>query len=105
MEWVSHELGHYKYCVDDEYTDSGTGPQWQCGHSNRANPWGDQNNFCVDFDHRKDKTLGAANTSLSSVMSQAISAGTALESHNVTFDNFDYDNFDFNSVIGNVVIQ
>jgi hypothetical protein len=100
-EGVSHEFGHYKYCIGDEYANPG--PVWQCGHSNMAKPWGDNNNYCVDFDHKRDKTPSAPDVGIPSAMSQAYSASKAVDSQNVTFDNFDYDNFDFNSLVGLIV--
>jgi hypothetical protein len=100
-EGLSHEFGHYKYCSGDEYANGGG--TWNCGHSNMASPWGDQNNYCVNMDHERDKTPGAPATGLSSVMSQASAAGKAIDVHNVTFDNFDYENFDFNFLVGNVI--
>jgi hypothetical protein len=68
-----------------------------------ANPWGDNNNYCVDFDHMQDKNPAAPDSTLSSVMTQAYSAGTAVDSENVTFDNYDYEAFDFNGLVGNIV--
>lgn len=104
-ECISHEMGHFKYCVFDEYYDppSGGSSIWQCGHSNMASPWGNNNNFCVDSDHKTDKDPAAPASTLASVMSAATAAGTAIDSENVTFDNFDYEDFDFNSLVGNVV--
>jgi hypothetical protein len=102
-EGVSHEFGHYRYCIGDEYVNVDVGSIWQCGHSNMANPWGDNNNYCVDFDHMQDKNPAAPDSTLSSVMTQAYSAGTAVDSENVTFDNYDYEAFDFNGLVGNIV--
>lgn len=100
-EGLSHEFGHFKFCAGDEYTNGGG--TWECGHSNMANPWGDQNNYCVNMDHERDSTPGAPATGLSSVMSQASAAGKAIDNENVTFDNYDYQNFDFNFLVGNVI--
>jgi hypothetical protein len=56
-EGFAHELGHWGLFVPDEYA----GPQWLCGHSNMAFPWGSQNNHCFFYDsgrndHGKDGT-------------------------------------------------
>jgi hypothetical protein len=102
-EGVSHEFGHYQYCIGDEYVNVAAGSIWQCGHSNMANPWGDNNNFCVDFDHGTDKNPAAPACTIPSGMSQACSQGTAVDSQDVTFDNYDYEAFDFNGLVGNIV--
>lgn len=102
-EGVSHEFGHYQYCIGDEYVNVAAGSIWQCGHSNMANPWGDNNNYCVDFDHGMDKNPDAPVCTNPSGMAQAFSQGTAVDSQNVTFDNYDYEAFDFNGAVGNIV--
>ena len=92
---LSHEFGHFKYCVGDEYYVNAEGiTRYQCGHSNMANAFGNQNNFCVDFDHKKDKYPDAGASTSPSVMHQAYQYGRAINTQNVTFDNFDYETFD-----------
>jgi hypothetical protein len=99
-EGISHEFGHMKSCLGDEYVN---GSQWQCGHSNMASPWGDNNNFCVDLDHKRDSLPGVTPTTYPSAMSQAVTAGRVVESQNTSLDNFDYIDFDFNGLVGNVI--
>lgn len=101
-EGISHEYGHYKFCLGDEYVNM-PWSVWQCGHSNMASPWGDNNNFCVDFDHKTDKNPITPVSTLPSAMTQAFTAGVAVDSENVTFDNYDYADFDFNGLVGNIV--
>ncbi len=102
-EGLAHELGHYKFCFFPD--ESSAGPVWHCGHSNMANPWGDNNNYCTTFDHLYDETPNAPSTPNSSAWDQAMAVGKVEVPITRTGDNFDYEAFDFNDLVARVVIH
>jgi hypothetical protein len=42
---LSHEMGHFLNCLEDEYHD-GSPTRLECGHSIMSSEWGHQNNYC-----------------------------------------------------------
>lgn len=103
VEGLAHEYGHYFFCVYDEYIPDTTIDN--CGHSNMANPWGPNNNFCTGHNHELDRDSGATDTGLDSVWATVWTAGDKIVTNTGrNQDNYDYVAHDFNGVI-NVTVH
>jgi hypothetical protein len=101
----SHELGHQKFCAQDEYTSFGGNHMLNCGHSVMAQHDTDNKNFCIPSDHLHDGTPGANQYPPTSTWEQAVAAGRAAAVLTETQDNYDYMDFDFNNTVGAVTLK
>jgi hypothetical protein len=104
-ECIAHELGHYYMCQPDEYTDVSGNSRSQCGHSNMANPWGSNNNYCTSTNHKKDKDPTVGDTTLNNTWDNAATTSPPVVpfSFSGTPDNFDFQTHDFNNALGTVL--
>jgi hypothetical protein len=111
---VSHELGHWLNCLEDEYEDSvGT----ECGHSIMGSQWNTNNNYCYCNnqsggnkcnlgygDHGWDPSPPNITSLTTGTAWINLQGNTPVQIRN-TPDNYDFQDFDFHGKFANPVVH
>jgi hypothetical protein len=118
---LAHEFGHCPGGLPDEYQNHNSaahggvcGSDCRCGHSHMCNLIPNQNNWCIEADHKKDphshvctpcsssdcatNACVCADTNVSA-WQNLLNAGKITHAQTTTPDNESYDGFDFGTLV------